>query len=106
MCDKLTTPPTCVNCAKGTTSPGGSTTCSTTLKWMYDCSSLTGKDKGQCHACNRKLVFDHVLDIMALVIPASATYGEWLGGVTDPDLNALIKAFTGTLVIDVVLNAS
>ena len=105
--DKLTAGTPCYNCKKGNTSPGGSTTCSTgAFTWMYNCSSLTGTELKQCHKCNRQLIFDHILDLTTLIIPFGATYGEWLGGVTDPDLNALIKAFTGTFLVDMVLNVT
>jgi hypothetical protein len=106
MCDKLTASTPCPNCAAGVKSPpGGSTTCSSTISWLYDCSKLTGSELKACHKCNKQLIWDHLINITTLVIPFGATYGEWLGGVTDPDLNALIKAFTGSIIANIVFSA-
>jgi len=106
MCDKLSTPPpvTCANCVKGAKTPWGvNATCGSTLSWMFDCSGLTGDIEKQCKSCNKHLVWTHLLDLATLIIPFGSTYGEWLGGVTDPDLNATIKAFTGSLVINIAM---
>ncbi len=107
MCDKLTDTATYVNCSSSIkTGPGGATKCGTTFKWMWDCSTASSDGKKKCEAYNRHLSMAHLLDLMALVIPFGATYGEWLGGVTDPDLNTLIKAFTGSMVINLVINVT
>lgn len=80
--------------------------CSTTFKWMYDCSKIpsnSGITKADCEQANRGLVLSHVLDLCSLLFPFGAAYGDWLGGVSDPDLNLTIKAMTGSFVIDLIL---
>lgn len=105
MCDR-TVPPAFV-CGDCSTNPNAN--CQTTFKWLWNCDNIGTKgnepaSKAACEHCNRELVWAHILDLLTLVIPFGATYGEWLGGVSDPDLNALIKAFTGSFLVDAVLN--
>lgn len=105
MCDR--TVPAKFQC--GDCSANKSANCQSTFGWLWNCDNIgtIGNEpasKKACEHCNRELVLAHILDLLALVIPFGATYGEWLGGVSDPDLNALIKAFTGTFLIDAVLN--
>jgi hypothetical protein len=47
----------------------------------------------------------HLIDICTFIFPFGAAYGDWLGGVTNPDLNLTLKAFTGSFVIDLVFQS-
>lgn len=79
--------------------------CQQSLTWLYDCSGLTSSTtptKTQCHDCNFKIVIVKLTDLLTLIIPFGAAYGDWLGGVTNPDLNLTIKAFTGSFLIDLI----
>lgn len=82
-------------------------TCQSTFKWLIDCSKLTSSSTNptlkQCHACNWQNIRNKLLDLLTFVIPFGAAYGDWLGGVTDPDLNLTMKAMTGTFLVDLVL---
>lgn len=90
-----------VPCTKNSQNPG----CQTSITWLYDCSGLTKSTNptlSQCHSCNRKLILSKIVDLLTFVIPFGASYGDWLGGVTNPDLNLTIKAFTGSFLIDIL----
>ncbi len=95
-------------CTSCTSSNPWKLKCQTTFPWLYDCTGLTSSSNPTlktCHDCNRSIALDKLLGLLTFVLPFGASYGDWLGGVSDPDLNLTIKAMTGTFLIDLIVRA-